>query len=156
MSDKEHTASPLGDSEAEPVHSDKLSVEHPVASTIPELPHDPEEGSQRPSVVIRQDAGDVLPEKPAGAKSFSQRQKLKREVAARVIQSEPLSGNAECLARGASDKKVNWSDMVSLDLGEVAEQRQDIRLRGVAVVVVNRLGAEALLQDGAGEWLDFG
>jgi hypothetical protein len=100
MSDNEHATPSLGNSE-------ELSVKNPVGDPVPELPQEPEHGSKRPSSVIRQDAGDVLPNHPAGAKASSQGNELKREVPARIIQSEALSGDAERLARCSSDQKLD-------------------------------------------------
>jgi hypothetical protein len=76
-------------------------------------------------------------------------------VAARIVQSEALSCDRERLAGGSSDKKVNWSDMVGLDLGEVPEQGDDVRLRGVAVIPIDRDRAEAVFENGAREGFDF-
>src|SRR3546814_8663250 len=58
---------------------------------------------------------------------------------------------------GSSDfKKVNWSDMMGLDLGEVAENRRIILTGRPAMVPVDGDAAVALLEHGAGEGLDFG
>jgi hypothetical protein len=132
-----------------------LSVKDPVGSTIPAFPHESEEGSKRPSFVVRQDTRDILPNDPAGANSSSQRKELKREVAARIVQSEALSCDAEGLAGGASDKKVNWSNVVLLNLSEVAEHRREVLARGPAVVVIDRHSAEAMLKDGPRELVDL-
>jgi hypothetical protein len=64
----------------------------------------------------------------------------KGEVAARIIQSEPLSGDGEGLTGGAADKKVNCSISVFLNGGEIAMARH----RGVMV-----------REDGAGELIYF-
>jgi hypothetical protein len=55
------------------------------------------------------------------------------------------SCDRERLAGGASDKKVNWSDMVCLDLGKIPEQGDDVRLRGVAMIPIDRDRAKPLL-----------
>jgi len=64
---------------------------------------------------------DVFPDQEAGLKSASKRTKFKGQVATRVIHSEALAGDREGLAGGSSDKKVNWADIRSLYLGEVAQ-----------------------------------
>jgi hypothetical protein len=88
-------------------HSEELSVQNSVSDPIPEPCQRPDDGSKRPSSVNRQDAGDVFPDDPAGSDSRSQSEKLQREVAARVIQSKPVTGERERLAGGSSHKKVN-------------------------------------------------
>src|SRR3546814_14242688 len=119
MADKEHTAHVLGECPAEPVHSDIVSVNSPPGSTIPAFPKEVEEfdeiGCFDPfgnRVIVRFtgpagiDAGDILPDHPAGAHSFSQRQELDCEVAARIVQSQTFSGDAEARAGGSADKQV--------------------------------------------------
>jgi hypothetical protein len=100
MSDNEDATAALG-------HSEELSVQNPVSEPVPEFNQRPEQGSKRPSVVDRQDAGDVFPHDPAGVQALSQSEKFQREVATRVIQSEALAGDREGLAGGTSDEKVN-------------------------------------------------
>jgi hypothetical protein len=74
-------------------NSEVLSVQNPVGGPIPELPQRPEEGAKSPSSVDGQDAGHVFPNDPPRLQSSSQRQKLKREVAARIVQPRALSGD---------------------------------------------------------------
>jgi hypothetical protein len=57
MSDNEDAAPSLG-------YSEKLSVQDSPRDPIPEFDQYAEEGSKRPSVVNRQDTGDVLPHHP--------------------------------------------------------------------------------------------
>jgi hypothetical protein len=124
MSDNEHAAPSLGNSE-------ELSVKNPVGEPVPEFPQESKDGSKRPSSVIRQDAGDVLPHHPAGAKASSQGKELKGEIAARVIQSSALSGDGERLARCSSDQKLDWLNIHALrDAGEVAQVRHGGPVRG--------------------------
>jgi hypothetical protein len=59
------------------------------------------------------------------------------------------------LAGGSANKKVNWSDMMGLDLGEVAEKRCEVLAGLPAVVILDRHGSEAVLQDGARELVDL-
>jgi hypothetical protein len=80
VSDNEHTAASLG-------HSEILSVKHPVCEPIPEDCQPSEEGTKVPSSSGGQNAGDVLPDQPVGAISFSNGKIGKHEVATRVIQS---------------------------------------------------------------------
>jgi malate synthase len=86
MSDNEDATAPLW-------YSKVLSVKNSVSEPIPELPQDSEEGSKRPSVVNRQDAGDVLPYQPSGPQALSKSSELKGEVATRIIQSCSESGD---------------------------------------------------------------
>jgi hypothetical protein len=80
ISDNEHTLASLG-------HSEILSVKHPVCEPIPALCQPSEEGAKVPSSIGGQNAGDVLPDHPTGAISFSNGKKGKHEVATRVIQT---------------------------------------------------------------------
>lgn len=155
ISDKEHTTPSLWHSSSETACSHILSVKGSVGPPKPAFPHEPEDGSKRPSVIVRQNAGDIFPDDPVGANSLSQREELKREVAARIVQAEALSCDAEGLAGGSANKKVNWSDMVGLDLCEVAEKGGEVLAGLPAVVIFDRHGAEAVLQDGARELVDL-
>jgi hypothetical protein len=67
-SDNEDTLPSLGDGTRVAVHSGVLSVQDPVGPPIPEVFQPPEEGSKRPSSVLRQDTGDVFPDDPLRAK----------------------------------------------------------------------------------------
>ena len=58
-------------------------------------------------------------------------------------------------ARCSADKKVNWSDMMGLDLGKVAEKGGEVLAGLPAMVVIDRHSAEAVLQDGARELVDL-
>jgi hypothetical protein len=58
-------------------------------------------------------------------------------------------------AGGASDKKVNWSDMVGLNLGEIAEKGGEVLAGGPAMVVVDRHGAETMLKHGPRKLVDL-
>jgi hypothetical protein len=114
MSDNEHALPPLRQVTV-------LSVKNAVGEPVPEFCQRPEDGSKRPSSVIRQDSGDVLPSQPAGAKASSQGKVFKGEVAARVIQSCSFSGDAERLARCSSDQNIDWlNGHVLSDPGKVA------------------------------------
>jgi hypothetical protein len=86
MSDNEDSAATLG-------HSEELSVQNSICDPVPEFSHRPEHGSKRPSGVDRQNAGDVFPDEPSRSKASSKPEKCQREVATRVIQSKPLSGD---------------------------------------------------------------
>jgi len=77
MSDNEHTLASLGQAEV-------LSVENSVGEPIPELAQRPEDGTKVPSAVGGQDAGDVFPDDPPGAKNINQRHEGQRKVASMV------------------------------------------------------------------------
>ncbi len=113
MSNNEDAAAALG-------HSEELSVQNSVSDPVPEVSQRPQHGSKRPSPVDRQDAGDVFPNNPARSKPRSQPEILQREVAARVIHSNPPSSNGEGLTRGSSHENVNCP-CSGLDLREVAK-----------------------------------
>jgi hypothetical protein len=118
MADKEHTAASLG-------HSEVLSVKDPVGPPIPEFPQRPDNGSKRPSAVVRQDAGDVLPYHPLGAYAVSSLKELKGEVATRVIQSAPEAGDGEGLAGASSDENIDTvSPLMPIHLRDVAQVRE--------------------------------
>jgi hypothetical protein len=113
MPDNEDAAPSLG-------YSEKLCVQNSVGDPIPELDQEPEEGSKRPSVVNRQDTGDVLPHQPSGPEAISKSSKLDGEVATRVIQSRSLTGNGERLARCSSGQKVDCSHIVGSNPSEIS------------------------------------
>jgi hypothetical protein len=123
MSDNEHTAASLGNSEV-------LSVKHSVGEPIPEFDQAPEEGSKRPSSVDRQNAGDVFPNHPLGALACSQAKIPEGQVTTRVRHSSAETGDAERLAGGSADKKVNCSIVILGDGREVAVQRDAGPARG--------------------------
>jgi hypothetical protein len=133
MSDNEHAAAALWNSEV-------LSVQDSVGEPIPEFDQPSEDGTKVPSSVRRQDAGDVLPHQPSGPCAISKPKVFERQVAAVVSQSASKAGDAERLAGGSSDKKVNWPILIGSNGGEVAVKR------GVRVMV---------LQHGARERFDF-
>jgi hypothetical protein len=116
ISDNEHAAASLWNSE-------ELSVQNSVGEPIPEFAHCPENGAKRPSSVLRQDAGDVLPNQPAGPCAISKPEIFKGEVATLSIQAGSEACNGEVLTGGSSDKKVNWPIFVTSNGGEVAVQR---------------------------------
>jgi hypothetical protein len=97
-----------------------LSVKYAVGEPIPHFPQPSEEGSKSPSSVNRQDAGDILPDHPTGPQAVNKAKECEREVATRVIQSLSESGDAECLAWGSSDQKVDWLVLSSSDSCEVS------------------------------------
>lgn len=116
ISDNEHTAASLWNVEV-------LSVQDPVGPPIPEFFQPPEEGAKCPSSVRTKDAGDVLPNHPAGPHAIKKSKKLERERTARSIHACSESGDAEILAGRSADKKVNCSIFVSANRGEIAVQR---------------------------------
>ena len=115
ISDNEHATAALWNSEV-------LSVENAVGEPIPEFCHPSEDGSKVPSSVRRQDTGDVLPYQPSGPCAISKAEIFEGQVATVVSQSASKAGDAERLAGGASDKKVNWSIFGAFDFGEVAAE----------------------------------
>lgn len=129
MSDNEDAAASLG-------YSEMFSVKYSVGDPIPALDQHPEEGSKRPSVVNRQDAGHVLPHQPRGPEPISKSSKLDGEVATRIIQSRSLTGNGERLARCSSGQKVDCSHMLFSYLSEVAGVH-DVAIGGQSRDVAN-------------------
>jgi len=144
-SDNEDTLPSLGHGTSVAVHSGVLSVQDPVGPPIPEVFQPPEEGSKRPSSVLRQDTRDIFPDDPAWAKCASQSEELQRKASSRVGKSLSESCDREGLAGCSSDKevdgrlsmnRVSWVD----ELGEVA--------------IVADLGV-VVREDRAGEWVDL-
>src|ERR1039457_733411 len=113
MSDNKDAAPSLG-------YSEVLSVHDSPRDAIPEFDQHPEEGSKRPSVVNRQDTGDVLPHQPSGPESISKSSKLDGEIATRVIQSRSFTGDGERLARCSSGQKVDCSHILGSNLCEIS------------------------------------
>ena len=116
ISDNEHTAASLG-------HSEVLSVKKPVGEPIPEDSQEPEEGSKIPPSVRRQDAGDVLPDQPAGPIAASNCTEGKHEVATRIVQSLSESGDTEGLAGGSAAENIETCIRPLLKPGHVAPVR---------------------------------
>jgi hypothetical protein len=85
----------------------------------------PEEGSKIPSAVRRQDTGDIFPDNPLRPKTASEVKIGKHELTAGVVESGPLSCDAEGLAGGSSHKKVNCSgcEVPGLMFRQVSEVR---------------------------------
>jgi len=134
MCDNEDTLASLGHGARVAVHANVLSVKDPVGPPIPEVFQPPEEGSKRPSSVLRQDTGDVLPHDPARRTCADQSEKLQREATARVGQSLSESSDGEGLAGCASDEEVDGWLIVNRvscvdELGEVT------MIRNLRVVV---------------------
>jgi hypothetical protein len=102
VADNEHTAATLGDSKP-------LSVKNSVGEPIPEFAQRPEEGSKIPSFAATEDARHVFPYDPFGLHDRSKLDESEGQVATRISQSSSKAGDAEGLARGASDQKVNWA-----------------------------------------------
>jgi hypothetical protein len=88
-------------------YSEVLSVQDPVGPPIPELFQLPQEGTEVPSSVRRQDARDILPDDPAGTEFVSESKKGEGEVASGVGESFAETGDGEGLARCPSDQKVD-------------------------------------------------
>jgi hypothetical protein len=72
-------------------------------------------------------AGDVLPDHPAGAFAISKAEKFEGQVATVVAQAASEAGDAEGLAGGSANKKVNCPIIICSDGGEVAMER-DLRV----------------------------
>ncbi len=140
ISDNEHTTPPLWDSIWEAACSDVLSVKNPVCDPIPEFAQHPEEGSKIPSSVRRQDAGDVLPDQPAGPIPRCNSAKGEHEVSPRVSQPFSQPRNAEGLTWGSTAKDIDICIRPLLEFRHVAP------ILDVRVMVG---------EDSAGEWLNL-
>ena len=136
ISDNEHAAAALWNSEV-------LSVQNSVGEPIPEFAQRPEDGTKVPSAVRGQDTRDVFPDDPARPFAVSKSHELKGQVATVVVQSASEASNAEGLAGGASNEKVDLAILVPFDGGEVAVQRH-------AGIVVFEHGARERLDLGEG------
>ena len=98
--DNEDSTTTLGNSEV-------LCVQHSVGPPIPELAQRPEEGSQDPSSVNRQDTWDVFPNHPTGSKVGNDAKVGEGEVSAWVVKSFAESSDGEGLTGAAADHNVN-------------------------------------------------
>jgi hypothetical protein len=147
ISDKPHTTPSLGDSIWEAACSHILSVKHPPCEAVcardaldnsRRLPASggdfdapPGEQAQKAckcsSSIVRKDAGDVLPDQPAGPISASNSAIGEHEAATRAIQSSSEAGDRVVLAGGSSAKKVNCCIGPLLETGHVAPIR-DMRI----------------------------
>jgi hypothetical protein len=104
MSHNKEATPPLGDSEM-------LRVQDPPGEAIPALAKRPEDDFKSQSSVSRQDTGDIFPEEPPGTDAASQSRELQGEVSPGVVETATVSSDAEALARGPSDQKVNWGEV---------------------------------------------
>jgi predicted phage gp36 major capsid-like protein len=91
-SGNEDTTAALGDSE-------ELSVQHSPANAIPEVSQGPDDGSHVPSVVGRQETGDVLKNEPAWAHLVGQPHDLPEQPRACASQARAASRHRDVLAR---------------------------------------------------------
>lgn len=120
MSDNEHTRAPLRQTEVLSVkHSPRQSVGVGVtvddAGVLPPVfggldrltTEEAQKSCKAPSLVVRQDTGDVLPNDPTGAIACSNRAKDEHERTSRVVESLAEAGDREGLAGGSADKNVN-------------------------------------------------
>lgn len=102
MSDKEDTAATLGDSEV-------LRVEYPPREAVPELNQRPEDASKSLSVVAAENTGDVFPYDPLRPVARGDLAEGEGEVSAGVGETASEACDAEALAGGASDEKIeSW------------------------------------------------
>jgi hypothetical protein len=88
-------------------NSEVLSVKNSVGEPIPEFPQPSEEAAKIPPFSQGQDAGDVLPDHPAGAQSISNCKEDEGQVATRVSHAFSETSDGEGLAGGSSDQKVD-------------------------------------------------
>jgi hypothetical protein len=102
MSDNEHPTASLGDPEV-------ATVQHPVGPPIPEVAQRPEDGSQVPSSVRRQEASDVLDDAPAGTELSQDAVELPPEPGPFSTQALAMSCDGDVLAGEPSVNKVNGS-----------------------------------------------
>lgn len=133
MSDNEHTAASLGNSE-------ELSVKHSPGRAIPEFDHAPDNGSKIPPFFAGQDTGDVLPYQPLGAITVKDCKIDEREIPSRIFQSSSESCDAERLTRCSSDENIE------VCVGPFFEVIHVSPVRSV----------EVILDDPGGELLDLG
>jgi hypothetical protein len=103
MSDNEHSTASLGDSE-------EASVQHSVGVPIPEFAQRPEDGTQVPSSVARQESSDVLDDAPPRPQLAKDAVKLPPESAAVASQTRTISCDGDVLAGESSVNKLNVSE----------------------------------------------
>ena len=84
MSDKKDATAPLW-------YSEELSVKHSPSEAIPALLQLPLEGSESPSAVLGQYAGDVLPQDPPRPNFSHSSDKLEHELTSLVQKTPPAS-----------------------------------------------------------------
>ena len=91
MSDNEHAAASLGDSEVS-------RVQHSPRHAIPEVGQRRENDDEISATVRGKESGYVLNEEPAGVKSVGDPGELEEERRPRAFESRTLPGDAEVLA----------------------------------------------------------
>tara|TARA_R100001594_G_C3904021_1_gene231596 strand:+ start:122 stop:565 length:444 start_codon:yes stop_codon:yes gene_type:complete len=117
----------LGDSE-------KLSIENAVGEPIPAFDQRAEDGAKVFASVRAEYPWDIFPNDPGGSKLVNNLAESEGQVTTVIVQSSSESCNAEALAGGSSDKKVNcsgsFSKVVIGDVSEVRYRRPMMRQHG--------------------------
>jgi hypothetical protein len=141
ISDKEDATPSLG-------HSVIFRVQDPVGPPVPEFCQRPEDGAKRPSSGLTEDPGYIFPEDPLRPKSVSKSHELQAEVATVTIQSFSETGDAEVLARGASDQEID-SSLVG---GEGVSELGEVAIQGHLGVVVGEVLAWEFFNFAEKDW----
>jgi hypothetical protein len=100
MSDNEHAAAALRDSEV-------ASVQNTVGEPKPAFPHGPEEGSESAPPIGGKHTGDILPNEPARSNCLKNSYIFESELSSIASKAGAKSRHRKILARGAPDKNVN-------------------------------------------------
>jgi hypothetical protein len=106
MADNEHAEPSLGQAEV-------LRVQAAVGPPIPELFQAPEDGSQVPSGVRRQESRHVLDENPAGSECSEDAVELPPQTAASTFKARSATRNGNILAGESPANKVDWLKLTS-------------------------------------------
>jgi hypothetical protein len=93
-------------------YCEEPSIENPVGPPIANGPHFVEETGQVSSTVARQEAGNVLQEKPTGSKRLSESEELKREDGSFTVEAFPLARDGQVLTGKAADQEIDRRGVV--------------------------------------------
>jgi hypothetical protein len=102
MSDNEHAAASLGDSEVS-------RVQHSPRHAIPEVGQRRENDGEISATVRGKESGYVLNEEPAGVKSVGDPGELEEQRRARAFEPRPFASDAEVLAGEAATDEIRGS-----------------------------------------------
>jgi hypothetical protein len=106
ISDNEHAAASLGDSE-------KLAVEHTPANPIPALDHENAEDFCKVSAsVATEKSGNILDDKPTGSKFLQDSRSVVKESSAFTGKPGTLSSNGDVLAGEPSNDDIDGPEIV--------------------------------------------
>lgn len=124
-----------------------FSVNDLPLSIIPDFIQRPEDGTKRPSAIVREESGDVLKKQIPWPLFLCNPSDLKYPLASAVLKSEPLSSNAESLARESRGKQVKIREFFGADFCRILPDSDAREMSGIdcSGISVNLAGSDDLM-----------